>query len=214
MIILKTPDEIAVMAKASRVVAEALAILKKAVKPGVTTDELDRLAESEIRARGAIPAFKGYRNYPKTLCASVNEQVVHGIPSKRVLEGGRHHRPRSWSDRRWILRRFGRNGWGRSDRREDGGAGSGNRRIAVARDQAGAGRQPVVGHFPCGPTTCGSRRLFGCDGVRRARHRAAVARRTAGAELREAGTGAPLASGDGLGDRADGEYGRLSRSGS
>jgi methionyl aminopeptidase len=88
MIILKTPDEIAVMAKASRVVAEALAVLKDAVKPGVTTDELDRLAESEIRARGAMPAFKGYRNYPKTLCASVNEQVVHGIPSKRVLKEG------------------------------------------------------------------------------------------------------------------------------
>jgi methionyl aminopeptidase len=88
MIVLKTPDEIAVMAKASRVVAEALAVLKSAVKPGITTDELDRLAESEIRARGAIPAFKGYRNYPKTLCASVNEQVVHGIPSKRVLKEG------------------------------------------------------------------------------------------------------------------------------
>lgn len=88
MIILKTPDEIAVMAKASRVVAEALAVLKSAVKPGITTDELDRLAEAEIRARGAIPAFKGYRNYPKTLCASVNEQVVHGIPSKRVLKEG------------------------------------------------------------------------------------------------------------------------------
>ena len=88
MIILKTPDEIAVMAKASRVVAEALAVLKDAVKPGITTDELDRLAETEIRARGAIPAFKGYRNYPKTLCASVNEQVVHGIPSKRALKEG------------------------------------------------------------------------------------------------------------------------------
>jgi len=88
MIILKTPDEIAVMAKASRVVAEALLVLKDAVKPGVTTDELDKLAESEIRARGAMPAFKGYRNYPKTLCASVNEQVVHGIPSKRVLKEG------------------------------------------------------------------------------------------------------------------------------
>lgn len=88
MIILKTPDEVAVMAKASRVVAEALAVLKSAVKPGITTDELDRLAESEIRSRGAIPAFKGYRNYPKTLCASVNEQVVHGIPSKRVLKEG------------------------------------------------------------------------------------------------------------------------------
>lgn len=88
MIILKTPEEIAVMAKASRVVAEALEVLKKAVRPGITTDELDQLAESEIRSRGAQPAFKGYRNYPKTLCASVNEQVVHGIPSKRMLKEG------------------------------------------------------------------------------------------------------------------------------
>ncbi len=88
MIILKTPDEIAVMAKASRVVAEVLEVLKPAVRPGVATDDLDRLAEAEIRSRGAIPAFKGYRNYPKTLCASVNEQVVHGIPSKRVLKEG------------------------------------------------------------------------------------------------------------------------------
>lgn len=88
MIILKTPEEIAVMAQASRVVAETLEVLKRAVKPGVTTDDLDRLAEVEIRARGALPAFKGYRNYPKTLCASVNEQVVHGIPSKRALKDG------------------------------------------------------------------------------------------------------------------------------
>lgn len=88
MIILKTQDEIAVMAQASQVVAEVLAVLKKAVRPGITTDELDRLAEDEIRSRGARPAFKGYRSYPKTLCASVNEQVVHGIPSKRVLKEG------------------------------------------------------------------------------------------------------------------------------
>jgi methionyl aminopeptidase len=88
MIILKTPDEIEVMAKASRVVAETLEVLKRAVRAGVTTDELDALAEAEILARGAKPAFKGYRNYPKTLCASVNEQVVHGIPSKRKLKEG------------------------------------------------------------------------------------------------------------------------------
>lgn len=88
MIEYKTPNEIAVMAKASKVVAEVLQLLAKAVIPGITTDELDRLAESEIRSRGAVPAFKGYRNYPRTLCASVNEQVVHGIPSKRVLKEG------------------------------------------------------------------------------------------------------------------------------
>ncbi|GKS65097.1 type I methionyl aminopeptidase [Nitrospira sp.] len=88
MIILKTPAEIEVMAQASRVVAEALDIVRKAVQPGITTEELDSIAEQEIRGRGALPAFKGYRNYPRTLCASVNEQVVHGIPSKRKLKEG------------------------------------------------------------------------------------------------------------------------------
>lgn len=88
MIILKTPGEIEVMAKASRVVAETLEVLKRAARAEVTTDELDAIAEAEILARGAKPAFKGYRNYPKTLCASVNEQVVHGIPTKRKLKEG------------------------------------------------------------------------------------------------------------------------------
>lgn len=88
MIILKTPAEIEIMAQASRVVAEALEIVRKAVRPGISTEDLDCIAEEEIRMRGAIPAFKGYRNYPKTLCASVNEQVVHGIPSKRKLKEG------------------------------------------------------------------------------------------------------------------------------
>jgi methionyl aminopeptidase len=88
MIVLKTPEEVDVMAKASRVVAEALQILKKEVRPGISTDELDQLAEEAIRSRGAVPAFKGYRSYPKTLCASINEQVVHGIPSGRRLKDG------------------------------------------------------------------------------------------------------------------------------
>ena len=88
MIILKTPAEIEIIARASRLVAETLDALKREVRPGVSTEELDRLAEAFIRERGGIPAFKGYRNYPKTLCASVNDQVVHGIPSKRVLKDG------------------------------------------------------------------------------------------------------------------------------
>lgn len=76
------------MAQASKIVAETLEGLKREIRPGVTTDELDRFAEDFIRARGGIPAFKGYRSYPKTLCVSVNDQVVHGIPSKRVLKEG------------------------------------------------------------------------------------------------------------------------------
>ncbi|MGQ0812823.1 MAG: type I methionyl aminopeptidase [Nitrospiraceae bacterium] len=88
MIILKTPGEIETMAKASRVVAETLEVLRKEVRPGVTTEQLDQIAEESIRARKGIPAFKGYRNFPKTLCASVNDQVVHGIPSGRILKDG------------------------------------------------------------------------------------------------------------------------------
>ncbi|MFZ5875115.1 MAG: type I methionyl aminopeptidase [Nitrospirota bacterium] len=89
MIILKTPQEIALIAKASRVVALTIAFLRERVKPGITTADLDRWAEDFIVREGARPAFKGYRGYPATLCTSVNEEVVHGIPSsrKRLNEG-------------------------------------------------------------------------------------------------------------------------------
>ncbi len=88
MIILKTPEEIRAMERASRLVAETLQVLLGEVRPGVTTQHLDRLAEEVITSRGGVPAFKGYRGYPNTLCASANEQVVHGIPSTRVLQDG------------------------------------------------------------------------------------------------------------------------------
>ncbi len=88
MIVLKTPEEVELIARASRIVAKSQQAVLQDLKPGVTTLELDRRAEECIRDHGAIPAFKGYRDYPKTLCASVNEQVVHGIPSGRVLKDG------------------------------------------------------------------------------------------------------------------------------
>ena len=88
MIILKSKSEIDKMRMACHIVAEVLQELVRAARPGVSTLELDALAERSIRARGAVPAFKGYRGFPKTLCASINEQVVHGIPSKRRLKEG------------------------------------------------------------------------------------------------------------------------------
>ena len=88
MIILKTSEEIEFIACASRIVADAQQALMNEVHPGITTGHLDLLAEEYIRSRGGIPAFKGYRSFPKTLCASVNDQVVHGIPSQRVLKEG------------------------------------------------------------------------------------------------------------------------------
>lgn len=88
MIILKTPEEINLIARASEIVAQCQKSLVKEVRPGVTTLELDQLTEACIRDMGGIPAFKGYRNFPNSLCASINEEVVHGIPSKRVLKNG------------------------------------------------------------------------------------------------------------------------------
>jgi methionyl aminopeptidase len=80
---IKTKDEIAVMRDAGRIVWEILEELEKAVAPGVTTWELDQLAEGLIHKKGAKPAFKGYLGFPCSLCASINYEVVHGIPSKK-----------------------------------------------------------------------------------------------------------------------------------
>src|SRR3990170_2418982 len=88
MIILKSPQEIAKIRAAGRIVAGAIEELKTRVRPGIKTKELDRIAEEFIHKKGGIPAFKGYRGYPNTLCISVNEEIVHGIPSDRVLEEG------------------------------------------------------------------------------------------------------------------------------
>ncbi len=85
---IKTPDQIALMRKAGLVVSEALSLLRSAVRPGVTTKELDRLAEEHIRASGATPNFLGYHGFPATICTSVNDEVVHGIPGGRVLKEG------------------------------------------------------------------------------------------------------------------------------
>jgi methionyl aminopeptidase len=83
MIQIKTPDEIAVMREAGLVTRRALARIQQAVAPGVSTGELDRLAEESIRSEGGIPSFKGYHGFTGTICASINEEVVHGIPSRR-----------------------------------------------------------------------------------------------------------------------------------
>jgi methionyl aminopeptidase len=79
--VLKTPDELAVMDRANSLVHDTLRLVAEAAAPGVSTKELDRLAEEHIRAGGGRPAFKGYRGYPATLCTSVNDVIVHGIPS-------------------------------------------------------------------------------------------------------------------------------------
>jgi len=88
MIIYKTPQEIATMRESNQIVARVLGELVGLVKPGVKTRELDDFAESRARQLGAAPAFKGYRGYPASLCTSVNEEIIHGIPSARELKEG------------------------------------------------------------------------------------------------------------------------------
>jgi methionyl aminopeptidase len=88
MITLRGPEELSRLESASRVVLETLEAVERALRPGMTTGDLDAIAEKEIRSRGARPAFVGYRGYPKTLCTSVNDEVVHGIPGDRVLREG------------------------------------------------------------------------------------------------------------------------------
>jgi methionyl aminopeptidase len=85
MIYYKSASEIDKMKRPNQIVAEILVEIESVIKPGISTEELDRFAEKIINKRGARPAFKGYRDYPATLCTSVNEQVVHGIPSPKVL---------------------------------------------------------------------------------------------------------------------------------
>ena len=84
MIVCRSAAELRRLREVNQLVGHVLEQLREAVAPGVTTEELDALAEREIRAGGAVPAFKGYKGYPATICASVNEQVVHGIPSPKT----------------------------------------------------------------------------------------------------------------------------------
>lgn len=88
MIIVKSPREIELMREAGKITASVFNALEPLIKPGVTTKELDRVAEQTIRAQGATPGFKGYGGFPGTICASVNDVLVHGFPSSKPLKEG------------------------------------------------------------------------------------------------------------------------------
>lgn len=88
MVSLKSPREIDLMKDAGRIVVLVLSKIKETARPGVTTADLDKVADKLIREEGAVPAFKGYRGFPANICVSINEEVVHGIPGPRVLRSG------------------------------------------------------------------------------------------------------------------------------
>jgi methionyl aminopeptidase len=88
MIVLRSKREIELLRSAGKIVAETHDVLRQHVKPGITTQELDEIAESTIRKLGGEPAFKGYGGFPASICASINDEVVHGIPGKRQLKAG------------------------------------------------------------------------------------------------------------------------------
>ena len=87
-ITIKSAQELDLMRHAGSIVGATLTLLKRTVEPGITTRELDNIAYKEITSHGAKPTFKGYRGFPGSICASVNEEIVHGIPGKRVLKEG------------------------------------------------------------------------------------------------------------------------------
>jgi len=84
----KTPAELELMRRAGKIIERTLEVLREAMQPGVTTAELDELAEAEIRRAGAVPSFKGYNGYPATICVEIEDVVVHGIPGPQRLEAG------------------------------------------------------------------------------------------------------------------------------
>lgn len=88
MIILKSSHEVEIMKKAGKIVAEVHEKLKEVIQPGITTQDLDKIAEEYILKSGAKPAFKGYGGFPASICTSINEEVVHGIPGPRILQEG------------------------------------------------------------------------------------------------------------------------------
>lgn len=88
MIICKSETELGFMREAGRIVAETHRLMAQSIEPGITTGELDQLADKYIRSQGAVPSFKGYNGFPYSICASVNEELVHGFPGKRKLNEG------------------------------------------------------------------------------------------------------------------------------
>ena len=212
MIVYKTDDEIRMMRESSRIVARILSELRPMIRPGVKTQDLDAHAESRVRELGAKPAFKGYRGYPASLCISVNEEIIHGIPSPRMLREGDI-----------VSLDFGvlyDGFYGDAARTFPVGTVSPQaRKLIQAAEQAfekgiaaDGRRKPDLGHLGGRPGIRRSPRFFRDPLVRRARHRPGPPRGAAGPQFRVSRPGAEDPARPGPGDRADDRGRRLGRS--
>ena len=191
------------MAPRRPVVAETLALIGEHARPGVTTAELDGLAEEFISAHGGYPTFKGYRGYPAAICISPNEMIVHGIPGAVRARGRRHPLGRRRRHPRRLRRRLRLHVRDRRDLRRGGAAARRRPGGAERRDRAVRGRQPALGHLPRGAAGDRGGRLLGRPQPRRPRRRPVDARGPADPELRPAGPRPAARRGDDVRDRAD-----------
>ena len=195
MIIGKSKRELDKMRASGRLVGLVLQKLREMVKPGITTIEIDREAEKMIRDAGALPTFKGYNGFPYSICASVNEQIVHGFPSKYVLQEGDIFS----IDCGVTLEGFvGDTATtvpvGEVDE-EQAQADPDHRRVSGACDSAVPSREPPGRHRMGRSAACRGKRVFRRARLRRPRDRAPDARRSADSELWTAGGGAKIKSG-------------------
>ena len=206
VIVCRSAAELERMRAAGRLVGEVLTELTAAVAPGVTHGGAGRDGGEADRGGGATPAFKGYHGYPATICASINDEVIHGIPSGRGC-CTKATSSRSTSARRSTATSATARSRCRSARcrkRRRRCCASPRKSLYKAIECVQAGR-PGLGHRPRGAAARRGLRVFGGARVRRARHRPADARGAAGAELRRAGPRAAAGRGHGARDRADGE---------
>ena len=186
MVTLKSAREIEVMRRSGKITAQVLTDLMKAARPGMTTGELDRMAERGIRERGGIPTFKGYNGFPASICASVNEEVVHGIPGSRVLHDGDllsidiGTTLDGYVSDSAVTIPIGNVSRGRAP------TARGHPRVSDARHRADASGQSPGRYRRRGSGARGAPRLWRRPRTRRPRRRPRDARGAAGAQLRQA----------------------------
>ncbi len=203
VITIRSAQELVKLEEASRIVLETLDVVEKAVAPGVTTEELDRIAESEIKKRGARPAFVGYRGYPKTLCTSINDEVVHGIPGRRALQEGDVVGIDCGAVAGGYYGDAARTVAGRQGRRREGEAPRGHAEGPARRDRRGEAGRPGFGHRRRRRGRRPRPRLRRGPRLRGPRRRHGAPRGAPGPELRPRRPGKHAQGGHGPRDRAD-----------